>query len=700
MTKIKRSTPPFLIAGALLLTLLQSGGIFYEGCIAACALLGLCVLLRLNAVSRAECLLFPALTLVLLSLAFTQTGLENSFHETFKLILALSAFCAVRAAAHKDFLPLLLFSASVLTALAGLVAFGGIVSFPEFVLTDGSLFRLQSFFKYSNTAACFLGCGYYAAVSLIFSHTEKKYARPLTIGSSLILLALFLTVSKAVIPLFLLLGTLAYYKDDRRLTFFIRQNLFLLPLAAVLLLLRSTGHTIVLYLFALIGILGGGWMGERTQKRKLLWRIWLVCAGTAAVGVIALLICTPSLFTTALQRVHYSLDALPLVWKHPLLGHGAGSWRYLQYSVRSHAYDVGYLHNGPLELALENGQPLFLLLMGSCVWILLRAFRQKQTEYLPALALILIHSFFDIDLSFGCMMIVVGLYAGTLYAPVKNEAKRSFWRVVGGLSLLLVSLTSLAFSYWGGKEVMLTERFEKAYLSGNREQASEAVEALEKAFPYHAEPVYYKASVRQSMGAPEEELTALLAKAAALAPYDTQKQEAYMVYALNEANLDALCADYLDRAPLRKETYKYIRDILYYAAENGFLSAEACTQKQKEYHEIYRKSHGITTPMVGLKAGRYTEFVSLTELDGVYYLPLRRTLELFGWQVSYKAEEKLITADREMENLKLYSGQKTAYHNEEPLLLAYAVVNQEGVALIAAKDLERLTDVGALEYIE
>lgn len=202
------------------------------------------------------------------------------------------------------------------------------------------------------------------------------------------------------------------------------------------------------------------------------------------------------------------------------------------------------------------------------------------------------------------------------------------------------------------------------------------------------------------MGAPEEELTALLAKAAALAPFDTQKEEAYMVYAVNKSNIDRLCTDYLHRAPLRPEAYEYIRDFLYYAAENRYLSEQACNEKQKHYHEIYRKAYGISTPVVELKAGRYTEYVSLTELDGVYYLPLRRALQSDDWQVSYYADEKLITAEKGAESLMLHIGQKEALCNGTPTPLSHTVANVEGTALIAVEDLERLTKLNVFDPVK
>ncbi len=692
MKQLRLYAPAVLVALALLLGLVASGGVFYEGCLVPLLLLALCLFFR---PSTPMCIELPVLIVcvncLLASLARSAVGMQDSFHETFKLLLLLSAFCAARAVKQKDFVCVLLFSTSVLTAVFGLLAYGGLLPLSEFVLSDGGVLRLQSFFKYSNTTACFLGCGYCAAAALLEKAEKTKYARLFAVGTGTVLLALYLTASKAAIPLFWVIGTIAWRKNDARLTFFIRQNFRILPFAALTLFWGTRGQSPLLYLPIFAAVLLGAFAKSAPQKRRGLLTAHLIFTCTAAVGAIAFLCIKPSLAATAVQRVNYSLDALPLLFKRPLFGCGAGAWRYLQYSVRSQAYNVGYLHNGPLELAIENGQILFWLLVGGLYVCAARAICEKDTELLPIVALLVLHSFFDIDLSFGCMMIVCGLCVGSLAIPTEEvvpPARR--FKVV---MIFLLGAVMLLFSFLGFWEKTLTARFENVYRSGSREQALTAAQKLESAFPRFAEPVYYEASLLHSVGASDEEVTRLLEKATVLAPYDSSKYEAYMAYAVTAENLDALCEEYIRRAPKRRETYDYIRDFLYYAEQNGALPSERLTEKQKHYHELYRAAYGITASEIYLQNGQYTEFVFVTVVDGADYIPLRQTLEVYGWVLSYDPDEMRIDATKDGESLRLYIGQSKALRNGEPFTLAHGVVNRDGTALIEIEDFERLTDI-------
>lgn len=693
MQKLRSYAPAALVASALLLSLAASGGIFYTGCLAPLALLGLCLVFRLFTPACTELpVLIFCVNCVLASLNRSSVGVQDSFHESFKLLLLISAFCAVRAVQQKNFISILLFSTAVLAAVGGLLAYGGL-PLAEFVLTDGGVLRLQSFFKYANTAACFLGCGYYAALSLVEKAETPGRVRLITVGAGAVLLALYLTASKAVIPLFWVIGTVAWRKNGARLAFFIKQSFAVLPFAAVTLFLGTKGQTPLLLLPILAALAASLAVSTKTNGLRTLRTVWLSCAGIGVIGGLALLFVRPNVFATAFQRVSYSVDALPLLGKHVLFGCGAGAWRYLQYSVRSQAYDVGYLHNGPLEIAIENGLLLFGILTVGLIVCVTRALRQKNTELLPTVALLVIHSFFDIDLSFGCMMIVCGLCVGSLAAPTEEELPlRPSPLLKGGLFLLL-SAGMLLPSFFGYRERTLTASFEEVYRSGSREQALSAAQDLESAFPRFAEPVYYEASIRRSMGTSDEEVTRLLERAAALAPYDTTKYEAYMVYAVNAENLDTLCEAYLRRAPRRRKTYDYIRDFLYYAEQNGVLSDEQLAAKQKHYHELYRAAYSITTPIIRLQNAGYNEFVSVTLIGETEYLPLRRVLEVYGFLVSYAPNEQRIEAERDGESLVMYIGQTKAVRDGKELALSHGVVDRDGVALMAVEDMERLLGI-------
>ena len=73
----------------------------------------------------------------------------------------------------------------------------------EFTFFDRYFLRMQSFTKYANVTAVVLGCGYFASLS----PSDAYHGKALTYASSSLLIAMYLTISKAAIPLFLIIGT-------------------------------------------------------------------------------------------------------------------------------------------------------------------------------------------------------------------------------------------------------------------------------------------------------------------------------------------------------------------------------------------------------------------------------------------------------------------------------------------------------------
>ena len=690
------------LALALFMGLFMSGGLFYEGCVfmlAALVLGAFCNIVWGMPIKVSEAAVaLVVLVLSLISQIYTKTDVQNSFHETLKLVLLIMAFFSAKGLKKAEMIHIILFGMAFTTAFFGLVAYCAKWVSGEYVLVENVL-RLQSFFKYSNTTACFLACGYYSAISLIFSFRQSYLRKPIVyywvkVASGIILLATYLTFSKAVLPMFLLVGTLFYWKDAEKLSLFIWQNLIILPFAGVILLVSCKMTGIVLFILIVTAFLLSG-LAQVMENMDKLKCIWISCMIFAIFGVLLYIIFRPGILSTAFQRLSYSYDALTLIFKHPFFGFGAGSWRFLQYTVRSSAYEVGYLHNGWLELTIENGWILSLLLFGVTVLYISTGIRRKSDSFCPALILLAAHAVFDIDLSFGVMT----TFWGILLSAVSNEIDRNQSTEISGGRFFLnggiklaAALIGVGCVYYGSAELAFTKSFEKAYISGSHEQAYEIALRYEKTFPRYAVPPYWLASLLQEQGADEKDVRYYLEQAAMLSPYDTEKYERYMLFAVTKENLDSLCEAYIKRAPRRMETYDYIRNFLYYAMSEKVLSKEECREKQEYYYRVYCKNNCITTPILYIRGDSNTEFSTFTEVDETMYVPIRKVFETLGFTVVYDIKTKSIYIFDEDNSYRLYVGKTSAEYDERTYKLKRQIKNIDGTAMISIEDLEDLTD--------
>lgn len=85
--------------------------------------------------------------------------------------------------------------------------------------------------------------------------------------------------------------------------------------------------------------------------------IRLVLLSIAALGAVSVAVYAKNtdIFASLVSRFIYSRDALKLLKDSPVLGIGAGGWRYYQYGVQSTGYSVNYVHNGVIQLWLDYG---------------------------------------------------------------------------------------------------------------------------------------------------------------------------------------------------------------------------------------------------------------------------------------------------------------------------------------------------------
>ena len=219
-------------------------------------------------------------------------------------------------------------------------------------------------------------------------------------------------------------GRVVLYENGRMSGTFAYANTFglFLLLCIVIVQMRQPGlRENIMQLLMLIGIVAsgsrgtlcllGGWIIYRlcvvpNRNKQLIWII-LLAVVIASVGAVLLdgwifkRFFTGNVFSTLWGRLLYAKDALRLLLKHPL-GVGYLGWFYLQRMVQTGVYNVRFVHNELLQFALDYGIPAAMVGIGWVIWRI-----RKSACCAPAAILICLHSLFDPDLQFGCIVIIL-----------------------------------------------------------------------------------------------------------------------------------------------------------------------------------------------------------------------------------------------------------------------------------------------------
>ena len=329
--------------------------------------------------------------LICLNFVFSSGRFIETYAEIFRwLLLIFSAMCF--SSVYKKHFSLGIYSGITFSAVLGILAYFKIIPAEPFgslqlaAEVDG-YFQLFSVFGYSNTAAVFFGTAVF--LGLIFF--EDKILPPMAcILIAVNALAMYLTHSNFAI-ICLLFGLLGFYffKNKKLKLFF-----------AIIFLLFIAGITVVL-LFP------------------------------GAVG------------STVISRVIYVQDALTVLKP---FGIGFGEWAELKYSVQSAVYSTDYLHNGYLQLLLEGGFHVFIAFIGF-IFLLIKGLIRSDKPLIFALTLfILLHSFFDIDLTYGAVYILLGFAVS--HSVETSIPNKKFRYISFGLSVLTVlSAVYLLFGF-------------------------------------------------------------------------------------------------------------------------------------------------------------------------------------------------------------------------------------------------------------
>lgn len=161
------------------------------------------------------------------------------------------------------------------------------------------------------------------------------------------------------------------------------------------------------------------------------------------------------------SRIMLMCSAWLMIEDHPWLGTGLGTFRllYPQYRFSAEAgTGGGWVHNDYLQLWLEAGLPMFLLMLGFVfwvVWTVWRTLRQGGREallrmgYLAGIGAILLHALVNFLFFFSLVGLLLGLYlarvvqvdAGALptgsSAKGRQEKVRAMRMAAGGYVFLL-----------------------------------------------------------------------------------------------------------------------------------------------------------------------------------------------------------------------------------------------------------------------
>ncbi len=511
------------------------------------------------------------------SLFVTKGDFVTGLHEAQKMIvLFLAVFVGANVSKHSIYTAISL--SALVCALIGLCAMCGAFDGTEFVFFDGTLPRLQSLTKYANTTASFLGCGY---ICLVEMECKKKNGILPFFGAA-VLTALWLTVSKAGIPIFLVIGTLFVFAKKEARNIFITQNLVCGIFALAILGAAKGRMLFVTAVLVIFSVFAGGHLARRIKKD--LFPLWISLAVVGIVVSVAAVFIRPSLLSTLFSRFEYASDAMSLL-DGSILGNGPGSWRVLQFGVQSTSYDVRYLHCSPLSFLVEYGVLFFGAFFVLMISAVVRAVKKGRYAIAAIIALVIVHSVFDFDLSFGLMLGVVGLVFGNAHVSHEKKIKTSVFVYV------IAALAAVSALYMSS-EYMMRASFEKACTELDAERAMEKGFLLEKLCPKDCTHQMNLAAISQGLGYDDEIIKARLEKAVALSPRDPSVFATYLKFSINEKNARQLCEQYISLAPKQEYTYMILKRYVNALGDEGKLS-DAERSDILAFIENKRKDNGV-----------------------------------------------------------------------------------------------------------
>lgn len=238
-----------------------------------------------------------------------------------------------------------------------------------------------------------------------------------------------------------------------------RSGLILLVLWLAFVLVRHHQACRVLPLLGIIAIAGialalwnDGWVFARFLKMDSLSTVW--------------------------GRLLYNKDGIRLLLQRPL-GVGYLGWFYLQRMIQTGVYNVRYVHNDWLQMALDYGLPAALALLGLVIW------RLRKGVLCPMAAVcIALHCLLDPDLEFQCLVFfwILALTPCT-EVPARPLRHPLVPCLFAGIAMLLIlPRTAADISYhFGGNLASRLSPADTEYATQQMLQASTLSQAAEQA---------------------------------------------------------------------------------------------------------------------------------------------------------------------------------------------------------------------------
>lgn len=564
---IKEEYLPLIVCLSLLICTVLTGGLNWYSCIISLFLITVCILLKFKKIKLSSVIYaIVMLTIAMISLANTNGDFQVGLYETEKIVLFIATILVGTTISKRENILNSLYVMALASAVFGILIYCGFFEAGEFVLEDFGKIRLQSFFKYANTTACFLGMGYYACLE-IYSFTKNQIH--LFFGM-VILLAMYLTLSKAVIPLFLIIGMYSMYRRKEIAVPFVNNNiitmLFVLPVN--LLVQRHIFFSAFWLVIACI-IIGANIKIIKTESNAI--KMWKWSLVVAIIGGIILLIIKPSLFTTFSQRITYMKDSLGTLFDSLILGNGPGSWRLMKYSFQSGGYNVMYMHNSFLQLLFENGLIFTVLFVALLLKTIIICILKRYDCFAVILILLTVHSFVDFNLSFGVMLLVLGLILGNIGFENCKIDKLKFLKIP--LTLMVICTIFLTGVYML-TEYSLRSSFEKDCISHNYEAALDKAYKLERLCPRDSMLQMNIAALIEKTSGNLNEIKIRTENAHKLSPYDTLPYEAYVNYNMTKGNIRDLCLKYISMRPRYEGTHQVVKVFINRAYSRNIIDEE------------------------------------------------------------------------------------------------------------------------------
>lgn len=157
--------------------------------------------------------------------------------------------------------------------------------------------------------------------------------------------------------------------------------------------------------------------------RKSRWvarALILVAAGTTLVCVVVVLAAEPARWAQAqetfAERLVQMGDGLTLLMAQPWLGIGPGQWADLYPTVQTSDYIAAVNHCSYMQMALDGGIIVPVVYVAAMVTSVVLCIKQSHPLWALAVAMLLVHSVFDFDLSFFALQ----FFAVLLVSPCRE----------------------------------------------------------------------------------------------------------------------------------------------------------------------------------------------------------------------------------------------------------------------------------------